>query len=568
MGFDPQIAGRSSLNVRLPLALSYNPSIKMPNSITEELTRNRDVFERLVRLADGSKGKGHYDRAVAYAQVAAQFAWHNHSGLLASSPLECILAKVGRQRMRQRVIDKTGEPNAWSPRALLHVMSAAYTIGGHTRFVKRWVELDSGRAHSLVLTQQGSTPAPEWLLEAVLASGGTVYFLDRKWGGLLSRADRLRKLAQKADFVVLHIHPSDAIPVVAFADKRGLPPIIFLNHADHVFWLGTSTGDVFANIRQSAVDLSCDRRGISRGRCAILPVPLETPHRTIGRTKAKKALGLPADSIVLLSVASEYKYTSLGEMTFLSTLMPVLESSSKACLLVIGPTQQGEWEDAARRLPGRVCVLGAIEDPSPYYEAADIYIDSFPFGSLTSLLEAGSYGIPVISFSPFSAEADIFRPDDPAIDNGSLRIADIARYRASIERLIQDEILRKTLGEKTQENILQVHTGAGWKDCAEELYKRAVILRAEPPTDEMCTSQQQTELDSLLVRIHAKCGFSLRAEDVMRSQIGFLPFGRRLALWLRNPNSARVPLRRVLVSEGIRAVLRGLTRSAEHTSKI
>lgn len=552
--------------MRLLLEASYDPATLMSDSITKELTRNREVFERLVRLADGSKDKGHDDLAVGYAQVAAQFAWHNHPGLLASRPLERILGELGQQRMQDTVIDRTGGPEARSPRSLLHVMSAAYAIGGHTRFVKRWAELDPGRAHSVVLTQQGSTAVPAWLVEAVRASGGTVHFLDRKWGGLLSRVDRLRKLAQKADLVVLHIHPSDAVPIVAFADKKGIPPVVLMNHADHVFWLGTSTGDVVANIRQSAIDLSCDRRGISRTRCAILPVPIEMPRRTIGQKATKKALGLSHDSVVLLSVASEYKYTALGGMSFLTTLMPVLENCSNARLLVIGPQLHGEWEDATRKLPGRIRVLGAIEDPSPYYEAADIYIDSFPFGSLTSLLEAGSYGMPVISFCPFTVEAGIFRPDDPAIEGVLFREAEVNQYRARLVMLIRDSRLRAELGEKTKRNILKVHTGAGWREYVQTVYRQAASQSGHP-SDEAPLSPQVTQLDSLLIRFHFLSGFSSNAEETVKSQIEFFPLGRRLAFWLQVSNPSRIPLRRALFPDWVRTCLKGLVTAQSFSDK-
>ena len=51
--------------------------------------------------------------------------------------------------------------------------------------------------------------------------------------------------------------------MLAFADESGLPPVLFLNHADHLFWLGTSVADLVLNLRDAATDISIARRGVA-----------------------------------------------------------------------------------------------------------------------------------------------------------------------------------------------------------------------------------------------------------------------------------------------------------------
>ena len=60
-------------------------------------------------------------------------------------------------------------------------------------------------------------------------------------------------------------------PVLAFADKR-CPPVALLNHADHIFWLGSTISDLIINQRDIGKVLSEERRFARHN--TVLPIPL------------------------------------------------------------------------------------------------------------------------------------------------------------------------------------------------------------------------------------------------------------------------------------------------------
>ena len=53
--------------------------------------------------------------------------------------------------------------------------------------------------------------------------------------------------------VILHVHMYDVLPILAFANGDFNRPVMFYNHADHLFWLGASISDLVVNFRSSSV---------------------------------------------------------------------------------------------------------------------------------------------------------------------------------------------------------------------------------------------------------------------------------------------------------------------------
>ena len=93
---------------------------------------NYAVFRDLVIRASDCLNKGRYRASARYAKMAAYLACRSHTGLFASPELEQILLGIGRglKHPTTRKISATAEPTH-----VLHVLTQAYAIGGHTRLV-------------------------------------------------------------------------------------------------------------------------------------------------------------------------------------------------------------------------------------------------------------------------------------------------------------------------------------------------------------------------------------------------------------------------------------------------
>jgi glycosyltransferase involved in cell wall biosynthesis len=493
------------------------------------IQQNFQEFRSLVAQAKVSVESGEYTMAAVYAEMAAVYAIGKHCGLFASPELDRILVKIGQKALKISTYPDKSLSLSRTHRNVLHVATSTAGIGGHSRMIWRWIQQDTGSSHSVVLTRQAPSRVPKDLREAVNNRNGKIYVLNKGFDGLISCSQRLRKIAVGADLIVLHTSNEDVIPMIAFANKEQCPPILFLNHSDHLFWLGASVSDIVINLRESGMSLTHSRRGIEAHRNVLLPIILEPTQRILSRAEAKQQIGIPEDSILLLSIARSPKYRTLDGITFADAHLRLLEQYKQAILVVIGPGNGDEdWSAAIQKTQGRIRVLAETEDTAVFYQAADIYVDSFPFSSITSLLEAGSYGSPLVSQYPYHSDVcKILGADAPGLTDNVLIATDLNEYTEILSNLIKDEQFRLSLGEKTKRKIANLHTENHWQRSLEEIYIRAANVPKNNINSDTTDDQMSIgEPDVFLPHIY---GWDVNLDWL----ICLMPIKQRLRHWLK-----------------------------------
>jgi glycosyltransferase involved in cell wall biosynthesis len=495
------------------------------------IQRNFKEFRQLLSQAKELMQRGKYEAAAVYVGIAAQYAQFNHCGFYTSPELEQILLTIGRKTIPNDLFPRKISSLPGSPKNILHISTNVSTYGGPPRLIRRWIEQDTERSHSLALIRQAPDEVPKSIKDAVFNSQGKIYTLNNKLGGVIARAKRLRECASTADIVVLHTWEYEVVATIAFANKEQTPPIIYTNHGDHWCWLGAGISDVVANLRESGMRLSQQRRGIEPKRNMLLPTVLEPTIREFSRSEAKRQLGIDKNSVLLLSIARAAKYKTIDCMNFADAHLSLLKKYKQAILIVIGPGDSDEdWSAAIQQTQGRIRVLGQTEDTSVFYQAADIYVDSFPFVSNTSLLEAGSYGTPLVSRSLYSSEAcEIFNADMPGLTGNLIRVLDLEEYTAVLSRLVEDEEFRLSLGEATRTKLEQIHWGANWLHSLENLYLRAAILR-RITTDSDSTVEMFLDEPDVFSCTHLSLG-TANLHKIMQWHMPLMPLEQRLHLW-------------------------------------
>ncbi|QCP00451.1 glycosyltransferase family 4 protein [Arthrobacter sp. 24S4-2] len=502
---------------------------------------NRNVFTGLAQEAVSLVASGSWEDAAVQTQLAARFAWLNHPGLFASSDLETVVGHI-RESIPKYTWTRQALPN--SQLRVVHVGTQLYAAGGHTQTISRWVREDPSSDHRLVLTRQGSTAVPRKIMEC-FAGSRRIELLDRRPGGLLKRATVLRKIVSSADVVIVHAHPHDVVPAVALGTEDS-PPAVYVNHADHVFWLGTSAADVVLNLRWSGRDLSVRRRGIAPDRCLVANRPLELAPRTSMeeglRSRSRSRWGVN-DEFLVVSAAAESKYDPVGDHSLIRLFAAFLKQRPNSKLLVAGPSAHGQWAEACAATSGRIRALGRLSDVPALLSAADVYVDSFPFASLTSMLEAGAHGLPLVTFRGHPPECAVLGADSPGLEAELFTPSGSDEFSAVLASLADSPSLRKARGASTQAAVLAGHSQAAWRETVRAIYERARCGTRRLETG--VSAWQNGPLDQMVARVQQQTGFS-GLDAAVADVLSLRPAPERIRQWNELRKSQPVGLSHLL----------------------
>lgn len=455
------------------------------------LRRSDAVYQALLRTIRAPSTPREAEDVLQRVRAAARVACFAHTGRYADGAIENIAWAVGRDLETLVPPASDVAPRDTRPgrrtHGVLHVATRLLRTGGHTRLLESWIRNDTTRVHSVALTDQRVADVPAFMHDAVAASRGTIVDLGGA-RGLLVAAAALRARARAAGHpVVLHAHQFDPTPVVAFATAGG-PPVALVNHADHMFWLGSSVADTVVSVREFATDLTARRR--SPAAQHLLPIPLKPLEALPSRREARARIGISEDDLVLLTIGAEYKFTPTPTHDFFRAARAILSARPAAGMHVVGMTREqfaARW--GAHAADARIRFHGVVPDPSDLQAAADVFLEPFPYGSLTALLESVGFGAcPVLMFAP-GPQLDV--SDDPGLKHAARRIATQAEYVAWVVRLIDDAGLRSALAARAQRDTASAHGGDEWREHLRRLYEflrdrehRSAPLAVEPPAQD------------------------------------------------------------------------------------
>ena len=123
-------------------------------------------------------------------------------------------------------------------------------------------------------------------------------------------------------------------------------------------------------------------------------------------------------------------------------------------LVLVGEgTQLANLEAMSEQLElhAQVTFTGAVQDPTPYYRSADIFVlPSRHEGTPNALMEAMCHGLPVIISDASSGPLDLVQESDAGIITST---GDVHALMHALQRLIDDSALRKRLGANAQKTM-------------------------------------------------------------------------------------------------------------------
>jgi hypothetical protein len=437
------------------------------------LHANSEAYRWLVARASEVDARRSPELALACVTQAACFASVFHPGRFADGALENIAYKIGLSAQSQTDAPRAARPPAHrTARRVLHV-TPLITLGGHSPFIEHWITADRSSVHAVALTgQEGAIPSG-WS-STVASAGAQVLVLDGE--SAIARAMQLRAIARDFDLVLWHVICPEVVPIVAFA-APDLPPVAIVDHCDHQFWLGSSVADFLVNLRGTGLKHTAARRCIDKS--LVVPIQLQDASSGFTREEARQFLGIEHEN-VLLSVGRAIKFRPCSSYDFVATLGRLLERTPSTVAYVAGESRDGITPFLRSSVHPRLRFVGRLDqrELAVYRAAADVYVESFPYGSQTALLESALSGLPVVpAYSPL---APTLVASDDAISTVLSNPATEEEYIQRAQALLARPAVRSAEGARLRRLLLANNVGDGWLSGLAALYRRTDTLVHTP----------------------------------------------------------------------------------------
>jgi glycosyltransferase involved in cell wall biosynthesis len=462
--------------------------------MSKTVKRDRQRFRRLLDMANERYECGDMEGALYFARKSAHLAWHN-GFRWRSEQLEVLLGKVGKSILDDRVPPSSADPD--DNTSVGYLATVLSDQGGHSESL-----------HQSIKMLRGSNNVAEQRIYVTHSRGGTTEFPELRerlneenvpideLNGDDSLTNRVRDLAErirqsKNDRLILFIDPSDVVAVATLAGLEHRPRTIFYNHADHVFWIGQNVTDEHIGLRSEGVVLTEKYR--NQNISALVPLTTDT---STTRSNPDE-LHFDGDPTISLTIGAFHKLDSFDGPDYARIVHEILEKTDNHEHVLI------TTEDVTPRefLPtpdyaDRFHSIGPVSDPTPYYSAADILIDTVPFGGSMTRLEAMACKTAVAAFVnpeyPFLGNNDIL----PQTYDYVARSGD--EMSANAITLIQDEEQRN----KAISDGFERYKNAFHPDAVRDRWAR--VVRGEevpflpeshrPETDTVTSGETYTNL--------------------------------------------------------------------------
>lgn len=375
------------------------------------------------------------------------------------------------------------------PNSFLHVMTQAYSIGGHSRVVERWIENSpKDQKHSIFILNQKQTAYTNKLNDIINNHDGELFLLSE--GSLIDKAINLRRIAMQYEFIILHIHMDDPTPIVAFGTEDFTRPVILFNHSDHQFWCGVSIVDLLADLREN--DFAKNRRGIKNVYPLYIPFEPNLNHKEYKKSKRQSRidLGLPLDKKILLTVGGKHKFQPIAGCEFCDLIYEAINNINDVVCYGIGPNESiGNWG----KYTNKFVPVGNIPYGEIYFDyinACDIYINSFPLSGGTAMLDAIQFKKPVLSFSLFNTGlGDIIKGIETFYNKD--------QFIKKLHSLILSDNEISKLSELEYKMVLKYHGIDAWKHNLERMITKI------PPKHNIHSipNNLDTTIDDLAIKV-------------------------------------------------------------------
>lgn len=477
------------------------------------LLENKKYFLKTLKIAKLLYNEKKYNECLLYIEKVSYSSWYNFPGYYISNCFESIIRNIALKSLKfQKPTFQKSEQDK-----TLHIFSEISRIGGHSKLIFSWIENDKNSKHYLMSTWQNSQEIADIVSFYNYTIENNLFVYDQNLS-ITEKAQKIVETLEDNSFtrIVLHIHPHDVIPSMVFSSDILKTPILFLNHAEHTYWLGAPVIDFLLQIRESNIIKDSNNRNIPVERQFFLPIPVDESYE-IKKLSNK-------DTFDIISIGRASKYEPNDEYNFYEAALKIVKKFDHVVFTIIGINPNNPNRKLYQH--ERLILIPPTREITQYIENADLYVEGFPIPSFTSLLEPALAGIPfVLHYDP----ASIYKVFEDNTEKGIFYSKNLESWEYEMEKMVSDENYRNHISSLQLHYLKENYSSQGWNVKLDHI-KSAIKLKEHTIRpilhDEKYVNGRDEELVSIIeIKPTAHYSYTERLSLLSRLKVIVLSFG-------------------------------------------
>lgn len=433
-------------------------------------------FELMLEVIKKTKD---LDERLELAQYALTYAVFHCTGYFSSAVLEMVFTdyakslKVDLTRIKHKA------------HSFLHILTEGYHSGGHTRVVERWIEnASNSQIHSVCIIKPNGSDL-SLLEQNVKDKKGEFIAFDTSLT-LKERALKLRLIAMSYEYIILHTHMDDATANVAFGTEDFTRPVLFYNHASHLFWIGKAVSDLHLDLMEN--DEITKKRKIHNTYFLGIPsknIELSNSENSIFKAPppSSSLIHQYSNKKIIISAGNHAKFKPIDNENLLDLIKQMIDEDTMCFIIGIPPTDS-VWSKAQEQSGGRIVPLGVIEFNKGYMDyikSADLYLDSYPFPGGTAMIDAISVGVPALSLKTALPQLDY-------LTKTSAYCHTKAEFIEKARKILNNKAFARQILQEEQSSLIKYQSIKAWNE------KMQKLLQIAPKTHEVKDLSAEVDL--------------------------------------------------------------------------
>jgi hypothetical protein len=192
--------------------------------------------------------------------------------------------------------------------------------------------------------------------------------------------------------IFLHLDPNDVFAATYFIKLKKLT--YFINHGDHLFWIGRNSFQNIIEFRSYGFWFSKNIRKLKNVKYYVIPF-----YPILPKNKFDTNLNFNEGSIIGVSGGNLYKYNQDPDLIFFKIIIRLLKKNKNFFFILCGKGNSKRIEKLVRKenIGDRFKIYGFRRDFSEIIKKSHIYFNSYPVGGGLSLMYALYHKVPIVS---------------------------------------------------------------------------------------------------------------------------------------------------------------------------